>query len=283
VRFSYDKSTPFLDETGESVPLELVRGELPLTVYYLMEGEKMVARRVVVSRSMVAGDANAQPEKKRQQLAAEKAQENLQLSENEQYMPQEVRGNVATIEQTISIVARGGKTPSSCIINNSTRFVNSAGQPVSGQLIKGGMPITIKSIRDGRRVIAQEIIIHGNAEPMPGEGSGHTAGGTNGNINGQGGLNGNLPSTTNRDGSGGINGFNDLQQVQGNVLPGQITSQTSPRPGTPSNAGNPASSTTPPKPAATPAQPSTTQPKTAQPANPQPATKQPATPPAGGN
>ena len=238
VRFSYDKSTPFLDEKGTAVPMDLVRAELPLTVHYVMEGDRMVASRVVISRSMVAGDADAKPGKKREELAAEKAGETSQAVQAEKSLPQEVTGTVSTIEQTISIVPRGERNPTSCIINNSTRFVNISGQPVSPQMLTGGMPVTIKSVRDGNRTIAQEIVIRGGGEAMSGSGPGSSSGNGGSGATGTTGTT-QTTGTTRNNSSGGANNLNDIQPVQGFVLPGQAPGQVGSGSGNPGNRGIP--------------------------------------------
>ena len=229
VRFAYSKDTPFVDEKGEAVPVDLVRAELPLTVHYEMEGEKMVARRVVVSRSMVAGDTNEKPDQKRLELAEKKAVETSRAADAEPYLPKEIMGTVSTIEQTISIVARGETTPTICIINNSTRYVNVSGQPVSAQLVMPGMPITVKTVRDGRRVIAQEIIVRGNPATLKGSKSA-TQDGSNPAQNRQG--------TTNTSGTGGGTGY---------ILPNQILPPSA-GPNVPSTPANPNSPVTPANP-----------------------------------
>ena len=163
VRFAYDKSTPFLDEVGAVVPLDLIRADLPLTVHYAMEGDKMTARKVVLTRNMIAGDAGGKPEKKREELSEAKAVEVIREAEAQLKGPQTLVGTVSAVEQTISLVLRGETQPVSCIINNSTRYINISGQPVSGGLVASGMPVSVKAVRDGNRVIAQEITVKGNA------------------------------------------------------------------------------------------------------------------------
>lgn len=169
VRFFYNISTPFVDEEGKVIPMELVRPDLPLTVDYAMDGEKMIARKVVITRSMVAGDANEKPYVKRVELAEAKVREAALAAETQMNVPQTLMGTLSTVEQTISLVPRGESKPVTCIINNSTRYVNIAGEPVSSSLLMSGMPITVNTVQDGSRVIAQEIIVRGNPATLTGE------------------------------------------------------------------------------------------------------------------
>lgn len=50
IRYSYTKTTTYVDETGAPVSLEMVKSGLPVTVYYVKQGDKMVASKVVVRK-----------------------------------------------------------------------------------------------------------------------------------------------------------------------------------------------------------------------------------------
>lgn len=51
IRYSYSKTTTYVDETGAPVSLELVKSGLPVTVHYVKEGDRMVASRVIVRKA----------------------------------------------------------------------------------------------------------------------------------------------------------------------------------------------------------------------------------------
>lgn len=50
-QYSYTKSTTYVDETGSPVSIETVKSGLPVTVYYTLEGDRMVANKVVVRKT----------------------------------------------------------------------------------------------------------------------------------------------------------------------------------------------------------------------------------------
>jgi hypothetical protein len=50
IRYSYSKTTTYVDETGAPVSMETVRSGLPVTVSYIREGDRLVANRVIVRR-----------------------------------------------------------------------------------------------------------------------------------------------------------------------------------------------------------------------------------------
>ena len=54
IRYSYSKTTTYVDEAGNPVSIETVKSGLPVTVYYAKEGDRMIARKVVVRKTVPA-------------------------------------------------------------------------------------------------------------------------------------------------------------------------------------------------------------------------------------
>src|ERR1700719_3935738 len=50
VRYYYSKDTTILDPEGRTVTWSAVRPDLPATVYYVRDGERMVVRKIVLSK-----------------------------------------------------------------------------------------------------------------------------------------------------------------------------------------------------------------------------------------
>jgi len=50
VKYYYTKRTTIVDPTGRTVEWSAVRPDVPATVYYVKEGERMVVRKVVLTR-----------------------------------------------------------------------------------------------------------------------------------------------------------------------------------------------------------------------------------------
>ena len=57
VRYTYTKSTTYVDESGAPVSIETVKSGLPVTVYYTQDGDRMVASKVIVRRAAVVAPA----------------------------------------------------------------------------------------------------------------------------------------------------------------------------------------------------------------------------------
>ena len=50
VRYSYNKTTTYVDENGAPVSMETVRSGVPVTVSYIKNGDDMLASRVIVRK-----------------------------------------------------------------------------------------------------------------------------------------------------------------------------------------------------------------------------------------
>jgi hypothetical protein len=49
VRYYYDKTTTILDPQGRTVTWSTIRPDMPATVYYVREGDRMIVRRIILS------------------------------------------------------------------------------------------------------------------------------------------------------------------------------------------------------------------------------------------
>src|SRR6266403_283869 len=50
VRYYYTKDTTVLDPAGQTVTWSAVRPDMPATVYYVNEGDRMIVRKIVLSK-----------------------------------------------------------------------------------------------------------------------------------------------------------------------------------------------------------------------------------------
>lgn len=53
VSYSYTKTTTYVDENGSPVSMTLVKSGLPVTVYYVKDGDRMIASKVIVRNSVM--------------------------------------------------------------------------------------------------------------------------------------------------------------------------------------------------------------------------------------
>jgi len=52
VHYAYSKTTTYVDEAGAPVSMTVVKSGLPVTVYYTQDGDKMVATKVIVRKTV---------------------------------------------------------------------------------------------------------------------------------------------------------------------------------------------------------------------------------------
>jgi len=64
VRYTYSKTTTYVDENGAPVSIETVKSGLPVTVYYVKSGDKMIASKVIVRKALVVPTVPTIVEKK---------------------------------------------------------------------------------------------------------------------------------------------------------------------------------------------------------------------------
>ena len=64
VRYTYTRSTTYVDENGNPVSMEVVKSGLPVTVYYVRDGDNLIASRVIVKRSVTVPAATGVEETK---------------------------------------------------------------------------------------------------------------------------------------------------------------------------------------------------------------------------
>ena len=53
VRYYYSKDTTILDPEGRTVTWSAVRPDLPATVYYVREGDRMIVRKIMLTKPVV--------------------------------------------------------------------------------------------------------------------------------------------------------------------------------------------------------------------------------------
>lgn len=51
LRYNYTNTTTYVDETGAPVSVETVRSGQPVTVYYTVDGDRMIAEKVIVRKT----------------------------------------------------------------------------------------------------------------------------------------------------------------------------------------------------------------------------------------
>ena len=137
VRYSYTKTTTYVDEAGNPVSIKTVKSGLPVTVYYTKSGDEMVATKVVVRKAVAVPERTTETQ------------------------TTTVMGTVREFTPADRIVIRTESSPDpvTYAFSKTTTYVDEAGQPVSAELVKTGLPVTIHYSTVGDARIADRVVI----------------------------------------------------------------------------------------------------------------------------
>jgi hypothetical protein len=61
IRYRFRRDTTYLDDTGAPISIETVKSGLPVTVYYVRDGDQLIANRVVVRRQVTTSTSEPAP------------------------------------------------------------------------------------------------------------------------------------------------------------------------------------------------------------------------------
>lgn len=142
IRYSYSKTTTYVDESGKAVSVETVKSGLPVTVYYTKDGDRMIATKVIVRNAVPA---------------------NVPEVETKKVTTTTTTTNAGTISEfggdTIIVRSETSTSPVRYTYSKKTTYVNEAGEPVSIETVKSGLPVTIHYTKDGDKMIATKVIV----------------------------------------------------------------------------------------------------------------------------
>ena len=140
VRYSYSKTTTYVDEAGTPVSIETVKSGLPVTVYYIKVGDKMVASKVIVRKAL----AREAP------LGEEKTTTTTTTT----------AGTISEFgPETIIVRSETSPEPIRYSYSKTTTYVDETGAPVSIETVKSGLPVTVHYTKVGDRMMASKVIV----------------------------------------------------------------------------------------------------------------------------
>ncbi|MGI8604761.1 MAG: hypothetical protein ACR2OZ_17460 [Verrucomicrobiales bacterium] len=146
LRYRYTKTTTYVDETGAPVSRELVKAGLPVTVHYAESPDGLVASKVIVRKSVVAPA-----------VATTETTTTRTMGTLTEFSP-----------ETIVVRSETSADPLRYSYSKTTTIVDESGAPVSRELMKSGLPITVHYTKHGDRVMATKVIVRKRAiAPAP--------------------------------------------------------------------------------------------------------------------
>lgn len=146
VRYIFRESTAYVDEAGTPVSASVVRSGLPVTVHYTQDGNALVASRVVVRTAAAAPAA----------VTTTVAEPVTMTGVINAYTPD---GLVVRTEASAE--------PLRYSFSKSTTYVDEAGNPVSVETVRSGLPVTVQYTRDGDTLFANKVIVRRTAAVVP--------------------------------------------------------------------------------------------------------------------
>jgi hypothetical protein len=141
--YRYSKTTTYVDESGAPVSIETVKSGLPVTVHYIREGDALVARKVIVRKSIDD--------------------------------PVEATTTATTYAGTISdftperitIRSTPEADPVSYTFAKNITYVDEAGAPISRELVKAGLPVTVHYVNEGDMRVVDKVVIRKTTRTEP--------------------------------------------------------------------------------------------------------------------
>ena len=135
--YRFTKTTTYVDETGAPVSIETVKSGLPVTVQYIREGDALVARKVIVKKKTTTTD---------RPIAETKATT--------------IMGTVSEFSpERVIIRTESSPEPVTYAFRKTTTYVDESGNPVSIDVVKSGVPVTIHYMTEGDHRVATKVIV----------------------------------------------------------------------------------------------------------------------------
>lgn len=177
--YSYNKSTQYVDEAGNVITRESITPETPVTVHYVREGDQLTADRVVVHKTTtttIPGRPLTHKEEKALREAREHPErEARRAAEKGKPFPPEdpSQSRTITTETTTSsdgtvgsltpdqfVVQSGGGERIVYRVSRTTQYVDESGAPVSMEVVRSGVPVTVSYATEGSGRMAQRVVVH---------------------------------------------------------------------------------------------------------------------------
>jgi hypothetical protein len=125
VRYSFTKTTTYVDENGNPVSVETIKSGAPVTVYYEKQGDGFIADKVVVNKTVTTTDTT---EPAPSAAPSSPAADGIVMDAD---------------SDEISVRTNSSPVPVHYRAHDSTAYVDEAGNPISRKSLMPGVPVTI--------------------------------------------------------------------------------------------------------------------------------------------
>lgn len=136
IRYISSETTNYVDEDGQPVAASSVKLGLPVTIYYTKVGDTLVASKILVKK-----------------LVAPSIPETTIITTTS-------AGTLSEFgPERFIIRSETSPEPISYSYGKTTTYVDEAGAPVSIQMVKSGLPVTVYYTKVGDTLIANKVIV----------------------------------------------------------------------------------------------------------------------------
>ena len=143
VRYGFTKTTEYVDEAGNRITRDVVKSGTPVTVRYVKEGDRMVVSRVIVRKQTTTTETGP-----------------ASTTTTTTVKPIETIGTVTAFDpDAIMIRTKETAEPVRYSYSKTTEYVDEAGNRVERELVKSGVPVTIRYVKDGDRMLVSRVIV----------------------------------------------------------------------------------------------------------------------------
>jgi len=140
LRYRFTKTTTYVDEAGNPVSMKIVKSGLPVTVYYTKDGDGLVATKVVVKKTTGVAPAGR--------------------TETTKTTTTTTSGTISDIADNRFVVRTAADAdPVSYSFTKTTTYVDEAGEPVTIDVVKSGLPVTVYYTKDGDNLVASKVVV----------------------------------------------------------------------------------------------------------------------------
>jgi hypothetical protein len=140
IQYRFSKTTTYVDETGAPVSREIIKTGLPVTIHYVKEGDRMLANKVIVKKTV--------------------ARSTRPLEEKTTTTTTTTTGTLSEFgPQDLVVRTESSTEPIHYGFSKTTTWVDDTGATISRERIKTGIPVTIHYVREGDRMVASKVVV----------------------------------------------------------------------------------------------------------------------------
>lgn len=143
LRYKFTKTTTYVDRAGNPVSVKTIKTGLPVTIHYTKTGDDLVADRVVVGTLTEQAPLPGEPEITRTETTTTTSAGTIN----------EFKSDHLTIRTTESA------TPTIYTFTKTTTYVDEAGNPVTFEAVRSGMPVTVHYAANGDSRVATKVVV----------------------------------------------------------------------------------------------------------------------------